>query len=232
MSLYEDLGVSPDATPEEIKAAGRRRSKETHPDRGGEPEAFHRVQRALAVLRDPLRRETYDRTGEAYTGSPEAQESAEARALLQMIMVQVMEEGDARFVDLPKRVRERLGQMQREASAQKSEHHRKAVTSLNKLQAYQKRLKKKGAGEDALGAMLDGQIASVQRSLAQNTATLDRRMRIVDRAMVLAHGYEYEVDIAPQYAKQPSLVELMEQEYRRQGGFFGGLGGGPNWRGG
>lgn len=63
--LYAELDVSPTATAEEIKAAGRARAKQTHPDAGGSAEAFNRVQRALAVLKDPERRARYDQTGDA-----------------------------------------------------------------------------------------------------------------------------------------------------------------------
>lgn len=226
---YETLGVPRDATPEQIKRAGRKAQKRTHPDAGGDRAEFEAVQRALTVLMDPDKREHFDRTGEAQTGSPEAQEAAESHALLQMVMGQVMEEGDARHIDLPKRVRERLGAMSRELSGQKSDHQGKARASLDKLTAFQKRLKKKGGGEDALGAMLVGQIGAVERSLASAVANIERRLRIVDRALKMSQGYEYEVErTPPQQARHP-MSDLLEQEYRRQGGIFSSRGGGKGW---
>jgi molecular chaperone DnaJ len=35
MSYYEELGVKPDATSEEIRSAYRRKAKHAHPDRRG-----------------------------------------------------------------------------------------------------------------------------------------------------------------------------------------------------
>ena len=40
------LGIAADATLVEIKRAYRKKALETHPDRGGDPEAFRAVQRA------------------------------------------------------------------------------------------------------------------------------------------------------------------------------------------
>jgi hypothetical protein len=45
------LGVGPDASPEEIHAAYRAKSKQHHPDRGGDEWAFRMVARAYEVLR-------------------------------------------------------------------------------------------------------------------------------------------------------------------------------------
>lgn len=60
---YATLGIPPTASPAEVRAAYRRRSRDTHPDRNATPGA-HRamaaVNAAYAVLSDPARREDYD----------------------------------------------------------------------------------------------------------------------------------------------------------------------------
>ena len=62
--LYETLGVSPDATAEEIKAAHRKKSLKHHPDReGSDPEQFKLITLARDVLIDKDRRSKYDDTG-------------------------------------------------------------------------------------------------------------------------------------------------------------------------
>lgn len=56
---WETLGIAPTADAAEVRAAFRRRSMETHPDRNGSPEAFARVRSAYALLQDEaLQRET------------------------------------------------------------------------------------------------------------------------------------------------------------------------------
>ena len=59
-TLYEVLGVCPDATDDQIKTAWRRAAKATHPDAGGDPQAFTAAQHAWEVLSDPDSRASYD----------------------------------------------------------------------------------------------------------------------------------------------------------------------------
>lgn len=66
--FYDILGVSRDASRDEIKKAYRKLAMEYHPDRNDDPDAeskFKRVTRAYEVLRDPDKRKRYDRFGEA-----------------------------------------------------------------------------------------------------------------------------------------------------------------------
>lgn len=50
MTPYEILGVTPTSTDEEIKMAYRRACMKAHPDRGGDPAEFDKIQRAYQAL--------------------------------------------------------------------------------------------------------------------------------------------------------------------------------------
>jgi molecular chaperone DnaJ len=71
MDYYEVLGVGRDASAEDIKKAYRQLAMQYHPDRNAEDDAedrFKEVTAAYEVLRDPEKRERYDRYGEAGVG--------------------------------------------------------------------------------------------------------------------------------------------------------------------
>src|ERR671931_2351036 len=67
--FYGVLGVSRDATDDEIKKAYRKLAMQYHPDRNnGAKEAeekFKEITEAYDVLRDPQKRAAYDRYGDA-----------------------------------------------------------------------------------------------------------------------------------------------------------------------
>src|SRR5919106_176078 len=61
VNYYRVLGVSREASQEEIRGAYRRLAKERHPDHpSGSAEEFSLLQEAYAVLSDPNRRRTHD----------------------------------------------------------------------------------------------------------------------------------------------------------------------------
>ena len=61
--LYASLGVERNADREEIRKAFKKLSMIHHPDRGGDPEEFKKIQMAHEVLTDDDRRRVYDMTG-------------------------------------------------------------------------------------------------------------------------------------------------------------------------
>lgn len=60
VSPYTVLGVRQDASDAELRRAYRRSLRETHPDTGGNPEEFHRVQRAWEQIGTTQARREYD----------------------------------------------------------------------------------------------------------------------------------------------------------------------------
>ncbi len=83
-NYYEILGVSRDASTEEIKNAFRQLAKKYHPDSSGseeDKERFQEIQEAYAVLSNPDKRKVYDYYGHsAYRSSYHAQHSAHQHA--------------------------------------------------------------------------------------------------------------------------------------------------------
>jgi molecular chaperone DnaJ len=65
---YDQLGVSKDASADEIKKAFRKAAVEHHPDRGGDEAKFKEINEAYEVLKDTDKRKRYDQFGHAGVG--------------------------------------------------------------------------------------------------------------------------------------------------------------------
>ena len=61
--LYDELGINKSADAVEIKKAFRKLALKEHPDKGGDPEKFKKIQAAYEVLSDPEKKERYDKFG-------------------------------------------------------------------------------------------------------------------------------------------------------------------------
>ena len=67
---YKILGVSKDASPEEIKKAYYKLAHKYHPDKGGDEKKFKEINEAYQVLSDKEKRAQYDRYGQVFEGAP------------------------------------------------------------------------------------------------------------------------------------------------------------------
>lgn len=68
--LYEALGVTKDASADDIRKAYRKAAITHHPDKGGDPEKFKEISNAYQVLSDEEKRRRYDDLGdEGYSAS-------------------------------------------------------------------------------------------------------------------------------------------------------------------
>ncbi|MBI2643962.1 MAG: molecular chaperone DnaJ [Candidatus Wildermuthbacteria bacterium] len=65
---YRILGVSKDASEEDIKSAYRKLAHKYHPDKGGDGEHFKEINEAYHILSDRDKRAQYDRFGRVFEG--------------------------------------------------------------------------------------------------------------------------------------------------------------------
>ena len=83
--LYEVLGVSRDASQDEIRRAYRALAREHHPDVNADPQAearFKEVVGAYEILSDPEKRQRYDAFGT--TGGPQGQGFADIQDIFDL----------------------------------------------------------------------------------------------------------------------------------------------------
>jgi len=69
---YQTLGVSRDASEEEIKKAYRKLAHKHHPDKGGDEKKFKELNEAYQVLSDKEKKAQYDKFGRVFEGAPGA----------------------------------------------------------------------------------------------------------------------------------------------------------------
>ena len=95
MNPYDTLGVAPDATADEIKAAHRRAARQTHPDAPeGDPETFHAIQTAFEILSDEAKRKLYDETGATDPGQIETALLNGARDIIASMLIAIADSPD------------------------------------------------------------------------------------------------------------------------------------------
>lgn len=209
-SLYDDLGVAPDATEAEIRAAYRQRAKTAHPDTGGSREAFDRISLAHEVLTDATRRARYDADGT--TGERRDTSEEEAMTVVAMIVAQAIGKArDPRIEPLMSYIDDIIRETREPGIAE--------LLRLEKRARHWEKLEDrfKAKEEDAIG--LDIVANVIQRQREENDraiAEVKRKIGIVERAAEILQALVYEPDMPPAAAESEGLTVAKLMDMKRQ----------------
>lgn len=200
MTLYEELGVSREATSEDIEAAWKRFAMKNHPDHGGDQKKFVKGSKAVAILRDPVRRKRYDETGNAEdTPDPE---SAALQAI-QETLINLVKNNDLDFsqVNVIGLLKQTLGNVASNFKNEVLQHER----ALKRLGQAMLRTKYKGKSKDRMLALFEWQKKAVEDSRNNHQIKFD----VVTRAVAILEEYDYSVDAPPQTRAQTFVSDTM-----------------------
>jgi curved DNA-binding protein CbpA len=155
VSHYDTLGVSREASADEIKQAFRRRSSQCHPDKGGSADEMAQINRAYETLSDEARRAEYDATG-ASTEPGSVQ--AEARDALITLFRASIENSDG----------DHVADVRSMLSMHRNGLEMARLEATNKRARLMRRRRKVRvlAGENLVHALIDEQVAALDRQLA------------------------------------------------------------------
>lgn len=187
-TLYDALGVPPDASPDDIKAAHRAAAKRHHPDAGGDAEKFGQIQRAYDVLSDPDRRARYDATGDTDTMDPEARIDGMARDYIAHMLIATVQNEPGVHYDW-------LGHARSKAASDRQKMLKDRDT-LKKKRGTAEKLASKFTAKGSHNIPRDV-VATICRDIDRTIEDIGNRLKVLDRVDALLKDYEFEVESNP-----------------------------------
>ena len=187
VDLYEILGVSRNATDDEIKKAYRKKSFMYHPDQNpndpNSEEMFKRIKSAYEVLSDPERRAVYDETG--------ATEKVDFQGKMASYIVNIIlpdlvgqMEGAFESVDMIQHVKNML-QADLNRNHEEKETGNRVVAKLNK---FVERTKIKEGRKDFFINIVRNQIDQAKQDILR----IDTEIEFLNNFLGIMDNYEYD----------------------------------------
>lgn len=196
MSLYDDLGIKPNAKPPAVRKAYIKKAKKAHPDAGGSAEAFKKIKEAYDVLSNPERRERYDRDGT--TDEPRDLRTARAMEMIGASFDATIKRGDmqidwARTTDIVAVMKSGLKAIHDKCKEQLTEADR----ILEMLREMFVRLETRPE-RDVVGETIAGRIKGLQMQREKIALDFDASVS----ALAMLEGYIYRLDPKAKKAEQ------------------------------
>lgn len=189
VDLYKILGVRRNASKEQIQKAFRKLSRTTHPDVGGDAEAFQRLHLAYTILMDDVRRARYDATGQVEAPKPD-NALAEVLGVLSQVLAAVIQQLVEKGIKPESRD---MVALMGEAMGTGLADIRKRRTSMQKLLDGLKAAKERFTVDDG-----ENWLETIARNHAQQLAgqvkQLDEQERITEEARKLLKKYRYQAN--------------------------------------
>lgn len=208
MNPYETLGVPDTASPAQIKAAYRRRAKETHPDKGSDGAEFALVAKAYAVLSDPEMRARYDEGGgidDTSTHTIHQRMVAILASLLAQALNETAQQGqDVKRINYVEHMRRNCAQNLAEIRKNVAVQRRMLADATILL----KRVTRKGDGENVFVDVLKQRVEQLTRPLAEN----DLNLKALERMEFELSHYTNEVEIVQAFTVMRYGVGAFNQQ--------------------
>lgn len=205
IDLYQILGVSRDASPEDVQRAYREKAKAAHPDLGGSHEAFNALRLAKHVLCDAARRKRYDDTGEMEDGAVlDDPDNGAWQKIAQALMAVVTADWEPSQVDLVAHLETAFRDHRAELGMRLEANRRALARTLDIAGRFTPR-----NGENRLGAALRWQAEAIARTLPAIKAEIAQ----LERASELIAGYRFRKEAPPAPLEQVSTGEQHNVPY-------------------
>lgn len=188
---YQTLAVDRSADAAAIKAAYRQKARLTHPDRGGDTEAFIVVVKAFGVLSDPDAKRLFDETGTINEDGAKSYRQEVAVILADMFDAAVT---TALGLGLPlDRVDfiAQMGSALSNQSAQAEEDCDKLDGEIEALKALRGRIKRQDEKPNLFVSRLNDQVSAK----VTTHATARRRLALLETAAAELANYDSEVEL-------------------------------------
>jgi hypothetical protein len=181
--LYDKLGVEKTASKEELKKAYRDKSKEMHPDHGGDPEQFKELAVAYKILSDSEKRKRYDK-GESTDSLGRSKNDEVMQMAINLMAAVVDQMPDVEHQSILQVMLSVLKDQERECDLKMAQETNKIRKKENAL----KRLTSKK--NNVLGAVMQNMIGHHTEAVM----TIQSQKEKIIGCRELLNDYEYRID--------------------------------------